>query len=328
MVSVVAVDREALDRTLQELAATSPEPDGVLPALGHLADAAKAVLGVDGAAITLAHEAGSIGWVVVTDPIMELLEQLQQDAREGPSVDAYATNQVVMSVDLAAELRWRPISAVVGEVGVRSVLSVPIRLDAQPVGTLNVYGGRAEPWSAAVVEAAEEFAGVAADLVRTGAERSALTVEVAQLQHALAARVLVEQAKGVLVASQGLTLEEAYERLRVEARSSRRRVAELAREFIQAAQRARLAALAAQDQELRAAHTRARAAEHALAALEADQARTRTEWETRVTRADARDRAADERDRQADERERVADERERVADERERAADERDQRAR
>jgi AmiR/NasT family two-component response regulator len=56
----------------------------------------------------------------------------------------------------------------------------------------------------------------------------------AQLQRALDARVVIEQAKGALVAQEGLSEREAFERLRRQARSQRRRVVEMAAEILAA----------------------------------------------------------------------------------------------
>jgi GAF domain-containing protein/anti-anti-sigma regulatory factor len=53
-----------------------------------------------------------------------------------------------------------------------------------------------------------------------------------QLEHALAHRVVVEQAKGVLMGREGIGVDEAFERLRAVARSRRRPVEELAREVV------------------------------------------------------------------------------------------------
>jgi anti-anti-sigma factor len=53
-----------------------------------------------------------------------------------------------------------------------------------------------------------------------------------QLEHALEHRVVVEQAKGVLMGREDLSVEEAFERLRAVARSRRRPVEELAREVV------------------------------------------------------------------------------------------------
>ena len=55
-----------------------------------------------------------------------------------------------------------------------------------------------------------------------------------QLQRALDARVVIEQAKGALVAREGLSEREAFERMRRQARSQRRRVVEVAAEVMAA----------------------------------------------------------------------------------------------
>ena len=55
---------------------------------------------------------------------------------------------------------------------------------------------------------------------------------VAQLQGALDSRILVEQAKGVLMEREGLSARAAFERLRRQARARSRKVDEVAREVI------------------------------------------------------------------------------------------------
>jgi hypothetical protein len=61
---------------------------------------------------------------------------------------------------------------------------------------------------------------------------AALERTVAQLEHALAARVSTERAIGVLAEREGLSPREAFEGLRQQARSSGRPVVELAREVL------------------------------------------------------------------------------------------------
>jgi hypothetical protein len=66
-------------------------------------------------------------------------------------------------------------------------------------------------------------------------EMAQLRLSVKQLEHALAARVLVEQAIGVLTERQGSTPRDAFERLRKVARSRGRKVHDLAREVVASA---------------------------------------------------------------------------------------------
>jgi hypothetical protein len=188
---------------------------------------------------------------------------------------------------------------VVGQLHVRGVLSVPIRLAGQPMGTVDAYSTHPRTWSAHELEAMGEFATVAGELVYTSVELASRELELAQLQQALTSRVWIEQAKGVLAATQGSDPEVAFQQLRARARASSRRLAELAREVVQDAQRQRLAALAANDVRVREAEARARAAEQALRAAQTDLARRRAALDQAQVTADERDRVADERDRAA-----------------------------
>ena len=262
-----------------------------------------------------------------TDRAMELLEEVQQDFGEGPCLVAYAEDRVVAVEDLRRAPRWDRIAVVVGQLQVRGVLSVPVQLAGEPIGTLNAYTARPRAWSAQEIDALGALAAVTADLIRTGAELAARDIEVAQLRQALVSRVWIEQAKGVLAGTQGISPEAAFQRLRARARSSSRKLADLAQEVVQDAQRQRIAALAVDDARVRAAEARAQAAEQALQAGQTGQARRIAAMDRAQDTADARERAADERDDVADERSRIADQRDRTADARDRTADARDRTA-
>jgi putative methionine-R-sulfoxide reductase with GAF domain len=320
----VAVDRPMVARTVQELRAALPEADDLLAGLLRVAEATRRVLEVDGAGLTLVHEDGLPRWVAATDAAMELLEQVQHDFGDGPYLQAYAQNRAVSIQDLGAAPTWVRLDAVVGQLLVRGVLSVPIRLAGQPVGTLDVYSTQPRAWTPHELDAVVEFAAVAGELVHTAVELASRELEVAQLQQALTSRVWIEQAKGVLAATQGIDPEAAFQQLRARARASSRKLTELAREVVQDAQRERLAALALDDLRVQEAEARAEAAEQALQAAQVDLAQRRAALDQAQVAADERARVANERDQAADEREHLADERERAADDRDRIADARD----
>jgi hypothetical protein len=320
----VAVDREMVARTISELRAALPEADDLLVGLLRVAEATRTVLEVDGAGLTLAHEDGPPRWVATTDRAMELLEQIQQDFGEGPCLAAYSEDRVVAVEDLRWAPRWDRIAAVVGQLQVRGMVSVPVRLAGQPVGTLNAYTTNPRAWSAQEIDALGALAAVTADLVRTAVELANREVEVAQLRQALVSRVWIEQAKGVLAGTRGISPDAAFQQLRARARSSKRKLADLAQEVVQDAQRERIAAVAVHDARVQAAEARAQAAEQALRAAQTGLSRRTATLDRVQDTADARERAADERDDAADERDDVAEERNRSADQREQAADARD----
>jgi GAF domain-containing protein len=317
------VNDQLVARTVAELRAM-PDAEDLLAGLGRVVEATRTVVGVDGTGLTLTSEDGQPRWVAVSDAAMQLLEEVQHDFGEGPCLAAFAEDRVVAVQDLCGELVWERIAVVVRQLQVRGVLSVPVRLADQPVGTLNVYATQPRAWSSAEVQALGAFAIVTAELVRAAVELANHQLEVAQLRQALASRVWIEQAKGMVAATQGVTLDQAFQQLRGRARSSSRKLAEVAQEVIQEVQRARVAAKAVDDARVRAAEARAREAEQALQAAQTGLARRSVAQDRTQDDLAARERAADQRDHIADQRDRAADDRNHVADARERAADVRD----
>jgi hypothetical protein len=95
----VAVDRQMIARTVQELRVALPEADDLLAGLLRVAEATRTVLEVDGAGLTLVHADGPPRWVAATDAAMELLEQVQHDFGDGPRVPVRLAGQPVGTLD-------------------------------------------------------------------------------------------------------------------------------------------------------------------------------------------------------------------------------------
>jgi hypothetical protein len=124
----------------------------------------------------------------------------------------------------------------------------------------------AAAWSGGV-DGARAFATLTAELVRTGAELVSRDLGMAQLRQALTSRISIEQAKGVLAASQEVTPDEGFQQLRAAGAVV---IAQAGRSgsggVVQEAQRERVAALAIDDARGRVAEARAQAAKQALQA--------------------------------------------------------------
>jgi GAF domain-containing protein len=260
-------DRDAFAHSLGGLRPGLPGPGDAFATLQRVVDATLPVFQVDGASLALAHEDGLLRWVVVTDGAAGLLEDTQRELGEGPGLAAYAEAVAVVVVDLETDRRFARLAAAITQVGLHGVLAVPVVVGVRPVGALSVYATAPCPWSAIDVAAVSAYAGVVAELL---AASMALGARDAELTQALTARVWVEQAKGALVATEGLDPAAAGQRLRARAEASRRTVADVARQVVQDAQRDRTAVLAAERARSRAAEARAQHAEAALEAAKAE----------------------------------------------------------
>jgi hypothetical protein len=82
-----------------------------------------------------------------------------------------------------------------------------------------VYAAGPRDWNDSEVAALQAYAGVVASLVRAAAAARVKGELAEQLQWAPEHRILVEQAKGVLMEREGLSPMAAFERLRTTARS-------------------------------------------------------------------------------------------------------------
>jgi len=211
-----------LARSIATLTDLDPERD-LAATLEQAVVAAKQLFAVDAAGIMLADGDGRLRWASASDPVAQALEGNQEIFAAGPCLQAFASGRPASIDDATVEPRWGEITLALVELQIRSALSVPVELGGGPIGTLDVYAATPGGWDATEVSALQTYAGLIATLLGTAAtaERSGRLAD--QLQIALAARILVEQAKVALMDRERLDGRQAFIDLRQAARSSRRR---------------------------------------------------------------------------------------------------------
>jgi GAF domain-containing protein len=224
-------------QTLHELGDLRYAAGNLDEALRRIVHATHKLFAVDGAGLMLIDPDQLLRNVADSDKRIDHLEELQIQHGEGPCVDAFEEKLLVHAADLAAETRWPLFCPQAVERGLLAVLASPIPYNQMAIGVVAVFSSEAHPWSPEGELALVAFTDLAA-LTIANTMQSERRGEVAeQLQRALDARVLIEQAKGALVARDGLSAKEAFERMRRQARSERRPVVEVAAEVMAAAGR-------------------------------------------------------------------------------------------
>jgi GAF domain-containing protein len=201
-------------------------------ALRRIVDATHKLFAVDGAGLMLVDPDQLLRNVADSDPRIDHLEELQIRHGEGPCVDAFEEKLLVHAADLAAETRWPSFSKEAVDRGLLAVLASPIPYNQMAIGVVAVFSTEVRPWSPEGELALVAFTDLAA-LTIANTMRSEERGELAeQLQRALDARVVIEQAKGALVARDGISPKDAFERMRRQARAERRRVVDVAAEIL------------------------------------------------------------------------------------------------
>ncbi len=111
--------------------------------------------------------------------------------------------------------------------GYHSVHALPLRLRQQVIGALNLFRADAGPLDELDVLAAQAFADAAsiASLQQRALHDSQLLTH--QLQAALASRIVIEQAKGMLDERAKLGISEAFEHIRAYARDHNQRLTQV-----------------------------------------------------------------------------------------------------
>jgi GAF domain-containing protein len=179
---------------------------------------------VDGAGLMLSDSLQHLRTVAASDDRFAHLEDLQIRHQEGPCIEAFDTKELIGAPDLAQDHRWPLFGAAAVDRGVRAVQASPLPYNQDAVGVVAVLSERARPWTPANELALLAFTDLAALLIAStlhGEEQSELA---GQLQGALNSRQVIEQAKGILMGTRGLSARSAYAELRSQARSQRRKL--------------------------------------------------------------------------------------------------------
>jgi GAF domain-containing protein len=203
-------------------------------ALRQIVEATHQLFAVDGAGLMLVDPDQLLRNISVSDQRVHDLEELQIEHGEGPCVEAFEDKTLIDTDDLAAEARWPKFSPAAVNRGLRAVLASPIPYNQHAIGVVVVFSAKVHPWSPEGELALVAFTDLAALTIANTMQSEERGELAGQLQRALDARVVIEQAKGALVAREGLSEREAFERLRRQARSQRRRVVEVAAEIMDA----------------------------------------------------------------------------------------------
>ena len=221
--------------TGQSPPAVAESADGISNITSALREGVETVvglLGVDGGVLALVDEDGVLGWATATSQPADLLAQVETDFGEGPGMDARAGGRPVATPDVRGEQRWARLGPVAASHGVRAVLATPVRVDGRSLGALSVVAGTSRGWSEGEAQVISGHAAMLGRLLVTAADAVEQRRLAGQLQTALDSRLVIEQAKGILMERKGLVPSQAFALLRRMARNSSRSLLDIATDVI------------------------------------------------------------------------------------------------
>lgn len=176
----------------------------------RLVHTCRRLLDVDAAAVMIADARGTLKTMAATEDEAAFIELMQLQTGHGPCMDCYRTGESRGVPDITAETeRWPRLAAAMGDAGYRSLHTVPVRLHDRSLGALTLLNARTGDLPGGEPHLAQALADSAAlALMHWSADPRGDDV-VTRVQSALAAKTVLEIAKGMIAAHEGLPLNEA-----------------------------------------------------------------------------------------------------------------------
>jgi anti-anti-sigma regulatory factor len=200
-------------RDLRRVAGMPTDPDVVDGALGLVVELALTSIGdADGVSVSLLRH-GILSTVAASDQTVMAMDADQYATSEGPCVDASVKGHWFHAESLDTETRWPAFTPRARALGIKAILSSPLRAFDQPVGALNIYSRTASTFEVKDQQAAATFA-EKASIILCDANIDVSDRQMAiRFQEALRSREVLSLAKGIIMEREGIDEEDAFSSL-------------------------------------------------------------------------------------------------------------------
>jgi GAF domain-containing protein len=206
--------------------------DEVLDQVSQLAR--RSIEGADEVSVTLIRDEKT-RTAAFTGEVALALDERQYEAGFGPCLDAAESGETFAISDTQApDVPWTKFAAAAAAKGMRSTLSVGLPVQQRTIGALNLYSSRVDGFDDDAVQLATTFAGYGA-VALANASLYESTADLARhMQQALHSRAVIDQAKGIIMARQHCSPEEAFLMLSQASQRSNRKLRDIAQAMVEA----------------------------------------------------------------------------------------------
>jgi hypothetical protein len=167
--------------------------------------------------------------VAASSDLARQADSIQYELGTGPCIDAILEQTTYRPRDLTTDQRWPEYGRQVAALGLRSMVSYRMNMDAGLIGGLNLYSDQVDAFddtAAAVGLLLATHGAIAASAV---AHRS----HAEQLEHAVASNRKIGMAIGILMATHKVTEEQAFDLLRIASQNTNRKLRDVAHDVIE-----------------------------------------------------------------------------------------------
>jgi transcriptional regulator with GAF, ATPase, and Fis domain len=203
---------------------------------------------VDAASVVLGDPAGP-EVLVSSSSLAQAGDGAQHRAGDGPVFDAYRQGGRVGTAALCDDERWPVLRRAAGRTAEPHVphgcLALPLELDGATAGVVTLYHQQAGDFDVeAVADRARPYVVALQTLVRDSRLVEELVRTREQLREALTSRAVIDQAKGMVMLTQGCDAEEAFRVLVRMSNANNRKLRDVAQQIVDRAVSGRAQAVA------------------------------------------------------------------------------------
>ncbi len=226
--TTVASSPSRLISDLRRAVAMPANDDAIDAALRTVVEFAAFILErADGVSVTLRRR-GTLATVAASNPAVAQMDADQYETGEGPCLAAASEGHWFHIDEISSEQRWPAFVTRAKAEGINSILSTPLMVESQPVGSLNIYSVSEHSFGLSEQKRAAWFAERSSAIVAdTPTVDTDATVH-EHLQSALNSREAISRAEGFLMGQRSMSQAEASAELRRSARRAEKPVHEYA----------------------------------------------------------------------------------------------------
>jgi GAF domain-containing protein len=221
-----------LELAVAELTKINARQQPLNDVLGRTVELAKTVLRLPIEASVTLIDSEEATTAAFTGRVAIDLDQTQYQLGYGPCLASAEAGQLISIPDMAAEQRWPQFTDEALNRGVHSSLSVPLPVQRQVIGALNLYAPAEQSFGQDVVGLAQRFGDYAAVAIAHTTLYLSASQLAEQMTHAMQSRAVIEQAKGILMAQRRCDADAAFDILVELSQHSHRKLRDVAHTLV------------------------------------------------------------------------------------------------
>jgi GAF domain-containing protein len=163
-----------------------------------------------------------------SDPLASEADRVQYQSDDGPALYALRHARSVNVRDTATASRWPRFCREAESLGIRSCYAAPLIHDGEPTGAIMLYARRPGAFGPEETRRAEEFAGHAAGALTLSLRMASCVDQNDQLKSSIVSRAVIDQALGVIMATERCPHDKAFALLRSVSQNTNVKIRDLA----------------------------------------------------------------------------------------------------